>query len=142
MDTLQRVHSRRPNTMPLLLLEVAAHPGEIAATQVGRCIRGQTFLLDFSRPLRAERWCGVWNKRFGYLMALHVPVVHEREAAGTRTITVDRGDPYFAELQRLWRERHPRHRPAPAGGIDAPDVAADFALHFAEGTAAASPVVR
>ena len=116
--------------MALLLLEVAAHPGQIAATMIGRCTRGQTFLLDFGRPLRTERWLGVWNTRVGYLLALHVPVVVEREVAGTRSVAVERGDPYFAELQRLWRVRCSAPRPPPSGDVDAAQVAADFSLHF------------
>lgn len=116
--------------MALLLLEVSQHPGEIAATKVGACTKGRSFLLDFSRPLRTERWLGVWNFRVGYPVALHVPVVHEREAAGTRFIAIERGDAYFAELQRLWRSRYPKAERQPAEIAEAAVIARDFELHF------------
>jgi hypothetical protein len=122
--------------MSLLLLEVASHPGEIAATRRRQAGEGRTFLLDFSRPLRLERWLLVWNFRVGVPMALHVPVVHEGEPAGTRTISVERGDPYFGELQRLWRERFPRTRSAPAVPASASTVAHDFEFHFAAASSA------
>lgn len=116
--------------MALTLLEVASHSGEIAATKIGTCSAGGVFLLDFSRPLKTERWCLVWNFRVGYAMALHVPVVHESEASGSRSIAVERADPYFAELKRLWHARHPRPRQSPVSRGDATKVAADFLHHF------------
>ena len=116
--------------MALTLLEVAAYPGEIAATKIGTCNQGGVFLLDFSRPLATERWFMVWNFRFGYPLALHVPVVHESEAAGSRSIAVERTDPYFRELQRLWRSRHPGHRPHRTAHVEESRVAEDFELHF------------
>jgi hypothetical protein len=123
--------------MPLLLLETVSHPGEIAATRRRRSEEGRTFLLDFSRPLRTERWLLVWNFRLGYPMALHVPVVHEGERSGSRTIAVERSDPYFGELQRLWRERFPRPWRAPATWVSAEAVAQDFEFHFRPDASAA-----
>ncbi len=63
-------------------------------------------------------------------MALYVPVIHEGEAAGRSVIAVDRVDPYFKELQRLWQERHPLTRSAPQHVIDGLRVEADFAAQF------------
>ena len=116
--------------MALLLLELDAHPGEIAATKIGTCVGGGTFFLDFSRPLAVERWLLVWNFRVGVPMALHVPVVHQGEVSGRLMVAVERGDPYFAELQRLWQTRHPAARPAPATPAAPAKVAQDFAHHF------------
>ena len=82
--------------------------------------------LDFSRPLGRLRWCGAWNRWLGLTMSLRVPVIHEGEHAGRRVITIDRGDPYFAELQRLWKARHPAVRPAPPRLVDATRIDADF----------------
>lgn len=114
----------------LTLLEVAAHPGDIAATKIGTCATGGVFLLDFSRPLVTERWFLVWNFRLGYPLALHVPVVHEGEAAGSRSVAVERTDPYFGELQRLWRSRHPKQKRLPTAPVEDSQVAKDFKLHF------------
>lgn len=116
--------------MPLLLLQLGAHPDEIAATKIGAYTEGGAFFLDFSRPLRRLRWLLVWNERVGYTMALCVPVVHEGQAASRLHVAVDRGDPYFAELQRLWAARHPAQRPPVPAPADAARVARDFAEQF------------
>lgn len=121
----------RPGHAPgLLLLQLGAHPDEIAATQVQACRDGGAFFLDFSRPLQRLRWLGVWNTRVGYTMSLIVPVVHQGEYPGTRSIAVDRIDPYFRELQRLWQTRHPQTRRAPVVTVPQTQVDADFAAQF------------
>lgn len=119
-----------PSFKPLLLLEVGTHPGEIAATKMGSCLEGGTFFLDFSRPLVTERWFVVWNFRWGYPLALHVPVIHEGEHTGWRSIVVERLDPYFGELQRLWRSRYPRGRQPPVKSTEEAQVDQDFKLQF------------
>ena len=118
--------------MPLLLLQLAAHPEEIAATKLDHCLPGGAFFLDFSRPLGRQRFCGVWNRWVGTTMALLVPVIHEGEAAGRHVIAVDRVDPYFKELQRLWQQRHPSARPAPRRLVVSLRVDADFAAQFGD----------
>ncbi len=121
--------------MPLLLMKLGAHPEEIAATQRGECLEGGAFFLDFTRPLRRERWFLVWNGRIGPVLALHVPVIHQGEAVGRRSIAVERADPYFRELQRLWATRHPARRGMPAVTIDEAQMAADFAAQFPDDAA-------
>lgn len=124
--------------MALLLLQLGAHPLEIAATKLDACLDGGAFFLDFTRPLKKQRWLLAWNDWFGLTMALYVPVVHQGEAAGRYRIAVDRGDPYFAELQRLWAARHPAQRKAPTA-IAAPEqVRADFMAQFPGDAAAAA----
>jgi hypothetical protein len=118
--------------MPLLLLQLAAHPDEIAATKLGHCLPDGAFFLDFSRPLVRQRFCGVWNRRVGTTMALYVPVIHQGEAAGRHEIAVERVDPYFKELQRLWQERHPSARNAPQHAAGSQRIEADFAAQFAD----------
>lgn len=72
--------------MPLLLLQLAGHPGEIAATKLDPCLPGGVFFLDFSRPPGRLRLCGVWNRWIGTTLALNVPVIREGEAGGWRAI--------------------------------------------------------
>jgi hypothetical protein len=114
----------------LLLLQLAAHPGEIAATKLDACRPDGAFFLDFSRPLRRQRFCGVWNPWLGPTMALTVPVVHQGEVQGRHVVAVDRIDPYFRELVRLWQQRHPAARRPPAWVADSQRVRADFAAQF------------
>ena len=116
--------------MALLLLQLGAHPAEIAATRRESCVEDGAFFLDFSRPLERLRWLGAWNRKLGFTMSLIVPVIHQAEAAGLRCIAVDRGDPYFAELQRLWRQRFPTARPAPVSVASTAQIAAGFAAQF------------
>ena len=122
--------ARLPHPMALLLLQLGAHPNEIAATRQAACVEEGAFFLDFSRPLGRLRWLGGWNRWLGLTMSLVVPVVHEREAGGWRTIAVDRWDPYFAELQRLWKERYPLARPTPTSLAPATRIAEDYARQF------------
>ncbi len=124
--------------MPLLLIQLGAHPQEIAATKRADCLEGGAFFLDFTRPLRRERWCLAWNERIGPVWALHVPVIHEGEALGRRSIAVERADPYFRELQRLWATRHPARRTVPATLADAARIEADFAAQFPDDSAGAA----
>jgi hypothetical protein len=116
--------------MPLLLLQLGAHPTEIAATKLESCIEDGAFFLDFSRPLGKLRWLGVWNTRVGVNISLLVPVIHQAEATGSRSIAVDRGDPYFRELQRLWTERFPSRRPLAVSAASEAEIASNFATQF------------
>jgi hypothetical protein len=116
--------------MPLLLLQLADHPDEIAATKVDHCLPDGAFFLDFSRPLERQRFCGVWNRWLGTTMALVVPLIHQAEAVGRSRIAVERVDPYFKELQRLWQERHPSKRGAPPQVAERKRIEADFAAQF------------
>lgn len=121
--------------MALLLLQLGAHPTRIAATRQESCVEDGAFFLDFSRPLGRLRWLGVWNRTLGFTMSLVVPVIHQAEAKGLRTIAVDRGDPYFRELQRLWKERFPSPAPTPVSDASSVRIAADFASQFPQDAA-------
>jgi hypothetical protein len=121
--------------MPLLLLQLGAHPTEIAATKLESCIEDGAFFLDFSRPLGKLRWLGAWNTRIGFTMSLMVPVIHQAESTGSRSIAVDRGDPYFKELQRLWKERFPALRPPAVSAASEPKIASNLATQFPDDAA-------
>ncbi len=116
--------------MPLLLVQLGTHPSEIAATKVGECKEGGAFFLDFSRPLRRLRWLIVWNEKLGYTLALYVPVVHQGQVKSNLFVAVDRGDPSFPELHRLWNARFPSTRTAAPTPVPQSKVSEDFALQF------------
>lgn len=116
--------------MPLLLLQLGAHPTEIAGTKLGSCIEDGAFFLDFSRPLSKLRWLGAWNTRVGFTMSLVVPVIHEAESTGRRSMAVDRGDAYFREVQRLWKERFPSKRRPAISAASEPEIASNFATQL------------
>lgn len=120
--------------MPLLLVQLGSYPDQIAATKISECKKGGVFFLDFARPIQHLRWSGFWNRWMGIEMSLVVPVRHQGEQVGRKVIAVDRGDPYFKELQRLWRERFPSRSKGLAVGPEATaaEVQADFDLQFPE----------
>lgn len=116
--------------MALLLLELSAYPGFTAATKIDPCSDDGAFFLDFSRPLRVERWLGVWSFYVGTPCALHVPVIHNAERRADHVVAVERSNLYFTELRRLWKSRFPSDRVEPAAVADPAKIQADFACHF------------
>lgn len=118
--------------MALTIYGLHAYPNDIAVTKVGASLEDCAFLLDFSRPLERLRWFGKVNKLIGPTIALVVPVVHHAEQSGGYVISVRRGEPYFVDLPKLWRQHYGSKRglvSPPAGGLD---IVADFGLHFPE----------
>lgn len=113
--------------MPLQLIRLESHPHEFAATKVGSVVPDGAFFLDFSRPLERQRWLGI-----GPTLGLFVPVVHQGEQTGGYVVSVRRGAAYFADIQKLWRQRHPSARLVPLMSADGLQIIADFAAQFPE----------
>jgi len=106
------------------------HPHDFAVTKVDAPLDQCTFILDFSRPLEKRRWLFGRNKWVGVTVGLLVPVIHQGEKAGGFVFGVNRGEPYFADLPKLWKKHHGSKRTpgsSPVGGLE---VIADFATHF------------
>jgi hypothetical protein len=118
--------------MALQLIRLDAYPNDIAVTKTPASCSGGAFFLDFTRPLERHRWFGVHNKSIGPTVGLFVPVVHESEHDGGLVISVRRGDPYFTDIQALWKARCPSKRSAQPLKADSLQVVADFAAQFPE----------
>jgi hypothetical protein len=116
--------------MALQLIKLHAHPSEMAVTKVGSVVADGAFFLDFSRPLERIRWFGIRNHWVGFTVGLFVPVVHQGEQGGGYVIGVGPSDPYFADLQALWKVHYPSKRTPPATATDGLKIVADFAAQF------------
>jgi hypothetical protein len=116
-----------PDRVTLFKLPAYPNENEIVITNtahsVGQLDAHTVFLLDFSRPLEKKR-------RFGFTVALSVPVIHQSEEVGGFVIGCFAADPYFKDLKRFWKQYYPsnkNHRLSDVGGLV---VIADFATHF------------
>jgi hypothetical protein len=118
--------------MALQLIKLHAHPHETAVTKIGSVVADGAFFLDFSRPLKRIRWLGVQNSWFGFTVLLLAPVVHQSEQIGGYVIGAHRSDPYFADLQALWKANYPSKRTPPTAVADNLKIVADFATQFPE----------
>ena len=94
--------------MALRLFKTEKHPTRIAINDVDTFVIGGTFFLDFSRPLELRRWLGV-----GPATGAFVPVIHERERTGGYVVGIERDNPYFSDIRKLWKQRYPSDPPAP-----------------------------
>jgi hypothetical protein len=118
--------------MPLTLFGFYGRPHDFAVTKAGVPLEECVFLLDFSRPLKRIRWLGTTNRWVGVTVGLLVPVVHEEEGKGGFMIGVHRGQPYFVDIPKLWREHYgavPVRKSEPS---DLLKIIGDFANHFPE----------
>lgn len=118
--------------MALQLIRLDAYPDRIAATKVDGVVPGGAFFLDFSRSLKRLRWFGIQNSLVGLTVGLLVPVVHEGERSGSYIISVQRGQPYFDDIQTLWSARYPVPHQPPPSEADNLEIVSHFATQFPE----------
>lgn len=118
--------------MALTLFGFHDRPHDFAATKVGAGLEDCAFLLDFTRPLERLRWFGVANRWLGPTVGLLVPVVHQGQKKGEFVIDVQRGQPYFEDIPKLWRQHYGTARPMKSEPVDGLEVVADFGRHFPE----------
>jgi len=95
--------------MLLELFVIEGHPHTFGIAKAGVTPEACRFFLDFTRPLEKLYWPGR-NKLFGFPVTLLVPVAHISEKVGWGYVTCGRGEPYFFELQRLWRKYYKEPR--------------------------------
>lgn len=118
--------------MALQLIRLDAYPNRIAATKADGVVPGGAFFLDFNRPLKRLRWLGIQNSLVGPTVGLLVPVVHVGERAGGYIIGVQRGQPYFDDIQALWSARYPEPQQPPPAEADNLEIVSHFATQFPE----------
>lgn len=118
--------------MTIQLFGFHDRPHDFAVAKAEVSLEECLFLLDFSRPLERLRWFGAYNKWVGITIGLSVPVVHLAQQSGGYVISVSRGEPYFIDIQKLWKKHYGSKRTLVATPIDALSVAVDFINHFPE----------
>ena len=109
------------------LFKIDKYPKRIAICASANYVVGGAFFLDFSRPLVARRYLGV-----GPIAGIFVPVIHEGEREGTYLVDVGKENPYFADIQELWKQRYPSTSPRPEYFHRKQDVLAHFAAQFSQ----------
>lgn len=116
--------------MRLTIYGVRNYPHDFLVTKVDAPLEQCAFLLDFGRKIERVRWLLVRNRWIGFTVGLMVPVIHLSERRGGFVIGVGRGEPYFADIPKLWREHAgagSSRTITEAGGLE---VVADFGRHF------------
>ena len=111
-------------------ITLSSRSSRFAVTKVGRIVSDGGFFLDFTRKLDVIRWFGTRNRYVGPAVGLLVPVIHEAENSGGFIIGVSVGDPYFRNIQKLWKAHYPSCpvvAPEEANGLK---IIADFATQF------------
>lgn len=107
------------------LFKIEGHPTRVAICAAETFIVGGVFFLDFCRPLVLRRYLGV-----GHVSGMFVPVIHEGEREGSYVVDVDRENPYFPDIQELWRQRFPSTAAPPEHFHRRQDILAHFAAQF------------
>ena len=118
--------------MTLQLFGFQEHPHDIGITKIDVAPSDCAFFLDFSRPLSKLRQFGILNKWIGTTVGLVVPVVHKGEQSAGYVIGVHRSNPYFGDIQKLWKEHFGAVREQMASPADGSAIVADFGKHFPE----------
>lgn len=118
--------------MALQIFGFHTHPGSFPVTKADVALEECVFLLDFSRPLKRLRWLGVYNEWVGISVGLFVPVVHKGESSGGYVFSVRRAEPYFVDIEKLWRKHRGSKRTMVAPSVEPAQIVADFAHHFPE----------
>lgn len=95
---------RAHGKMSLTVYGIHNYPHDFAVTKVNAPLNQCTFLLDFSRKLERQRWLFRRNKWVGITVGLLVPVVHLGERHGGFVISLSRGEPYFTDIPKLWKQ--------------------------------------
>ncbi len=116
--------------MAIQLFELPTYPKHIAVSEIGRLVTDGAFFLDFSRPIKVQRWFIVRNRWIGFAVGLLVPVIHQGQEVGEYVIGVDRSDTYFADLRALWKVRYPSKRIPPTTVADGLEIIGDFSRQF------------
>jgi len=118
--------------MTIQLFGYPGFPNDIGITKIDVPPNECAFFLDFQRPLKKIRWLGVLNHWVGSTVSLVVPVAHASALTGGYVVSVSRGDPYFMDIQQLWKKHRGSKRKMISDTQDGLRVIADFGTHFPE----------
>jgi len=116
--------------MPLTVYGFHDRTHDFAVTKIDAPLDQCKFLLDFGRSIERRRWFFGWNKWVGVTAGLLVPVVHQGEETGGFVFGIDRGEPYFADLPKLWEKHSGSRRTVRSSPVEGLELIADFATHF------------
>jgi len=119
--------------MALTIFGLHNHPNDFPVTKIDVPVEECVFLLDFSRPLeRCRQLLGRKSKFLGVTVGLLVPMIHIGEHPGTAgyVFGINRGEPYFLDIPKLWKKHAGTPRGLPVATVGALNIAADLGLHF------------
>ena len=116
--------------MSLTIYGIQNYPHDFLVTNVGAPLEQCAFLLHFGRKLERVRWLFGRNKWIGFTVGLLVPVVHLSERKGGFVIGVSRGEPYFTDILKLWKQHSGTSSSRTITEADGLEVVADFGRHF------------
>lgn len=121
---------RAHGKMSLTVYGIHNYPHDFAVTKVNAPLNQCTFLLDFSRKLERQRWLFRRNRWVGITVGLLVPVVHLGERHGGFVISLSRGEPYFTDIPKLWKQHFGTSSSRDIQQVDGLEIVADFGQHF------------
>jgi len=124
--------------MALTIYALRDYPNDFPVTKIDVPWEDCAFFLDFSRPLERLRWLGVLNKWVGITTWLLVPIIHSSEEVPSGlVIGVGAADPYFKDVQKLWKKHYGSNYGARRGLVTelseqwgTLQIIADFGRHF------------
>lgn len=126
--------------MGLTMYGFHGRPHDFAVTKADAPLEECPFFLDFSRKLTRRRrihwhfgmlgefaWESKW---IGKTVELGVPIVHQSEDTGEFLMSVLCEEPYFTDIQRMWREHYKKPRVTKSEPVAGLKLVADFGTHF------------
>ena len=116
--------------MSLTIYRINNYPHDFPVTKVDAPLEQCAFLLDFDRKLGRVRWLFGRNKWIGFTVGLLVPVVHLSERNGGYVFGVNIGEPYFSDIQKLWKQHSGISSSRTIIQGDGLNIIADLAKHF------------
>ena len=116
--------------MSLTVYGIHSYPHDFAVTKIDAPLDQCAFLLDFGRKLERRRWLFRRNKWIGITVGLLVPVVHLGEHDGGFVIGLSRGEPYFTDMPKLWKQHFGSSSARTIPQVDGLKIVADFGKHF------------
>lgn len=119
--------------MALSLYGYPNFPHDFGVTRIDASASECPFSLDFSRSLGKIRWFGINNKWIGPTVALEVPIIHQGEQEGGYKFLLFASEPYFKDIQKLWKDHRGSCRLLATQSDDALQIVADFGKHFPDG---------